>query len=122
MILPHESGNGSRSCSVVDPAITGDALFHCQQTVGKALKGFLYAEEKTLQKTHDLELRLQLALGIAPSLARWRFWRNYSHFIYPSEFRHPGKSPEPGLTYGESCIEITSRAIAAITILMERDG
>jgi predicted nucleotidyltransferase len=31
------------------PPITSDALFHCQQAVEKALKGFLAAKEKPLQ-------------------------------------------------------------------------
>jgi HEPN domain-containing protein len=35
------------------PPITSDALFHCQQAVEKALKGFLATKEKPLQKTHD---------------------------------------------------------------------
>ena len=31
------------------PPITSDALFHCQQAVEKALKGFLAAKERPLQ-------------------------------------------------------------------------
>jgi len=42
--------------------------------------------------------------------------------IYASEFRYPGESPEPDLATAEAGIEISSRAVAAITSLMERNG
>jgi hypothetical protein len=36
------------------PAIIGDALFHCQQAVEKALKGLLAWHDEPFRKTHDL--------------------------------------------------------------------
>lgn len=103
-----------------DPPITSDALFHCQQAVEKALKGFLAAQEKPLQKTHDLESLGQLVLGIAPSV-RDAVSGTYSLSIYASEFRYPGESLEPDLTTAEAGIEIASRAVDAITSLVERN-
>ena len=50
------------------PPITSDALFHCQQAVEKALKGFLAANEKPLKRIHDLESLGQLVLSVAPAL------------------------------------------------------
>jgi hypothetical protein len=50
------------------PPITGDSLFHCQQAVEKALKSFLAAHERRLQKTHDLEALSIQCLEIAPHL------------------------------------------------------
>jgi HEPN domain-containing protein len=100
------------------PPITSDALFHCQQAVEKALKGFLAAREKPLQKTHDLEMLGQLVLGIAPSL-RDVVSGAHSLSIYASEFRYPGESPEPDLATAEAGIEIASRAVAAIASSME---
>jgi HEPN domain-containing protein len=102
------------------PPITSDALFHCQQAVEKALKGFLAAREKPLQKTHDLEALGQLVLVFVPSL-RDVVSGTYSLSIYASEFRYPGESPEPDLMTAEAGIEIASRAVAAITSLMERN-
>jgi len=102
------------------PAITSDALFHCQQAVEKALKGFLAAKEKPLQRTHDLESLGQLVLSIAPSV-RDVVSGAYSLSIYASEFRYPGESPEPDLTTAETGIEIASRAVAAVASLLERD-
>ena len=103
------------------PPITSDALFHCQQAVEKALKGYLAAKEKPLQKTHDLESLGQLVLSIAPSV-RDVVSGAYSLSIYASEFRYPGESTEPDLKTAEAGIEIASRVVAAITSLMERNG
>jgi hypothetical protein len=38
----------------VEPAFVEDVLFHCQQTVEKALKAFLAWHDRPLRKTHDL--------------------------------------------------------------------
>lgn len=102
------------------PPITSDALFHCQQAVEKALKGFLAAKDRPLQKTHDLESLGQLVLSIAPSV-RDVVPVTYSLSIYASEFRYPGELPEPDLSTAEAGVEIAARAVAAMTSFMERD-
>ncbi len=38
-----------------NPPLSGDALFHCQQAVEKALKGFLTFHDRPFRKTHDLD-------------------------------------------------------------------
>ncbi len=38
----------------INPPILGDALFHCQQAVEKALKAFLTWHDRPFRKTHDL--------------------------------------------------------------------
>ena len=37
------------------PPLPGDALFHCQQSVEKALKCFLTFHDRPFRKTHDLD-------------------------------------------------------------------
>lgn len=37
-----------------DPPLIEDALFHCQQAVEKALKGFLTWHDRPFRKTHSL--------------------------------------------------------------------
>jgi len=37
-----------------DPPLLADALFHCQQAVEKALKGFLTWHDRPFRKVHDL--------------------------------------------------------------------
>ena len=38
-----------------DPPLIEDALFHCQQAVEKAMKGFLTSHQRPFRKTHDLD-------------------------------------------------------------------
>ena len=52
----------------VEPPLVEDAMFHCQQAVEKALKGFLTWHDQPFRKTHNLvELGMQCS-EIAPSL------------------------------------------------------
>ena len=50
------------------PPLSEDALFHCQQAVEKALKGYLSWHDEPFRKTHSLvELGVQCA-EISPDL------------------------------------------------------
>jgi HEPN domain-containing protein len=70
------------------------SLFHCQQAVEKALKGFLVYNEQPFRKTHALAplsdkcvlLDASLEGVVAPALDLTR---------YAVEFRYPGEAEEP---------------------------
>src|SRR5215210_5164815 len=47
------------------------ALYHCQQAVEKAVKGFLVFHDTRFTKTHDLGLLVQLATPHAEDFASW---------------------------------------------------
>ena len=47
------------------------AIYHCQQTAEKAVKGWLVYHDKSLEKTHDLRLLVTLASEIEPRFAEW---------------------------------------------------
>lgn len=51
-----------------DPPIQSDALFHCQQAVEKAMKGFLTAHDRAFHKTHDLDELAQSCRSLDPTL------------------------------------------------------
>jgi HEPN domain-containing protein len=76
------------------PPLLKQALFHCQQTVEKALKGFLVYHDQPFRKTHALVpisdkcVRLDPTLEnvVAPALDLTR---------YAIEFRYPGELEEP---------------------------
>ena len=53
---------------VAEPPLLSDALFHCQQAVEKALKGFLTWHDEPFRKTHNLVELGRLALE---SIHRW---------------------------------------------------
>jgi HEPN domain-containing protein len=73
-----------------DPPLLEDALFHCQQAVEKALKGFLTWHDQPFRKTHslielgvqcsELEIGLSELLRIAAKLTE-----------YATKYRYPGE-------------------------------
>jgi HEPN domain-containing protein len=83
------------------PPLVGDALFHCQQAVEKALKGFLTAHDVPFRKTHDLD-ELAIACGrIDPALEREVDpAREMTAFVW--RFRYPGETDEPSREEAEA--------------------
>ncbi len=77
-----------------DDAILDTAIFHCQQAVEKALKGFLVFHDQPLLKTHDLRLLIEQAIVVDQSLSDWE---NIALRVspYATLYRYPGESLEP---------------------------
>jgi len=79
------------------PPLSGDALFHCQQAVEKALKGFLTFHDRPFRKTHDLdELAMEcerLDDSLVGVLDRAR---DLTPFAW--RFRYPGDDEPPPAT------------------------
>jgi HEPN domain-containing protein len=75
------------------PPLLDDALYHCQQSAEKALKGFLAWHGRTFRKTHNLSELGQGALEVASDLTDIMH-RAASLTAYAWRFRYPGE-PEP---------------------------
>lgn len=56
----HDLASAQKLASGIDPYFD-TAIFHCQQSAEKALKGFLVFHDQPFEKTHDLERLLNLA-------------------------------------------------------------
>lgn len=76
------------------PPLIEDALFHCQQTAEKALKGFLTAHDRTFRKTHDLDELSRACEEIDPSL-RPVLDPARDLTVFAWEFRYPGGTSVP---------------------------
>lgn len=50
------------------PPLLGDALFHCQQTVEKALKALLVRHDQPFRRVHDLAELGRQCVELAPQL------------------------------------------------------
>ena len=95
------------------PPILGDALFHCQQAVEKALKAFLTWQDTPFPKTHDL-----VALGGACV----RFDATLEPLLrsaaplteYAWKFRYPGDVPEPTRQETDRAVALASQVVTAI--------
>ena len=70
------------------------AIYHCQQAVEKAVKGWLVYNDQSFEKTHDLRLLVTLASEVEPKFADWF---NIAEQIspYATAYRYPGEVLEP---------------------------
>jgi HEPN domain-containing protein len=78
-----------------EPEIYGDiAIYHCQQSAEKAVKGFLILHNQEFPRTHDIRLLIQLAIRINPS---FEYYQETSEILtpYATEFRYPSDVMQP---------------------------
>lgn len=95
------------------PPLIGDALFHCQQAVEKALKAFLTAHDAPFRKTHDLD-ELAIACGrINPDLQR-EVNPALELTTFAWAFRYPGESEEPSKEEAEEAMTLAKQVYEAV--------
>ena len=70
------------------------AIYHCQQCVEKAVKGWLVYHDQSFEKTHDLRLLVTLASEIEPKFIVW-FDVAEQVSPYATAYRYPGETLEP---------------------------
>jgi HEPN domain-containing protein len=88
-----------------EPEIYADvAIYHCQQSAEKALKGFLILHDQNFPRTHDVRLLLQLAIVIHPTLQQHQ---EASELLtpYATEFRYPSDVMQPTETELQEALE-----------------
>ena len=69
-------------------------IYHCQQCVEKAVKGWLVYHDQSFEKTHDLRLLVTLASEIEPKFVEW-FDVAEQVSPYAISYRYPGEVLEP---------------------------
>ena len=77
------------------PMILDIACFHCQQAVEKYLKAFLIFNNKTVIKTHSIELLIEFSGEIDSDFSDFDF-KNLDE--YAVEIRYPDSFLQPDLT------------------------
>ena len=70
------------------------AIYHCQQAVEKAIKGWLVYQDKSFGKTHDLRLLVSQAAEVDLQFAEW-FDIAVQVSPYATAYRYPGEILEP---------------------------
>jgi HEPN domain-containing protein len=79
----------------IEPEIYADiAIYHCQQSAEKAVKGFLILQNQEFPRTHDIRLLIQLAIRIDLNFENYQ---EISEILtpYATEFRYPSDVMEP---------------------------
>lgn len=95
------------------PPILDDAVFHCQQTVEKALKAYLAWHDQPFRKTHSLEELGEACLRLDPSL-RPLVDQAVPLTEYAWKFRYPGESEEPTRGEAEATLAVARAVCNAI--------
>ncbi len=70
------------------------AIYHCQQSVEKAVKGWLVYHDQSFEKTHDLRLLVTQASEVE---AKFKDWLDIAVQVapYATAYRYPGEVLEP---------------------------
>ena len=70
------------------------AIYHCQQTAEKVIKGWLVCHDLSFEKTHDLRLLVTMASEVEPKFTSW-FEVAEQVSPYATAYRYPGETLEP---------------------------
>ncbi len=87
-----------------DP-IADTAIYHTQQSAEKILKAFLCDRDKSIPKTHDVELLVELATDIENQFSQLI---EYAECLtpYATAFRYPGIELDPGIQDVKDAIQM----------------
>ncbi|MEW6776259.1 MAG: HEPN domain-containing protein [Bdellovibrionota bacterium] len=109
--------NDLRACEIdlgATPPLLEDTLFHCQQAVEKALKGFLAWHDRPSRKTHSLEEIGEQCLAIDDSLRPF-VDRAVPLTEYAWVFRYPGEPEPPKLEEAKAAFSLANEIYQAIS-------
>ena len=95
------------------PPLLEDVLFHCQQAVEKALKGFLTWHDNPFRKTHDLAVIGQQCVELDNSLESLSH-RAADLTVYAWFFRYPGGSEQPSEEEARHALALAQEVYDAI--------
>ncbi len=84
------------------------AIYHCQQTVEKAVKGWLVYNDQPFEKTHDLRLLVAQASEIDDGFADW-FDVADQVSPYATAYRYPGEILEPDMNEFNQAFQAASK-------------
>jgi HEPN domain-containing protein len=70
------------------------AIYHCQQTAEKVIKGWLVFHDRSFEKTHDLRLLVTMASEVE---SKFNSWFDVAEQVspYATAYRYPGETLEP---------------------------
>ncbi|MBI4585191.1 MAG: HEPN domain-containing protein [Planctomycetes bacterium] len=95
------------------PPLMSDAVFHCQQAVEKAFKGFLTWHDVPFRKTHDLGELGQQCLAKDASLTQL-CQQAERLTIFAWMFRYPGEPEEPTQEEAHAALNLSRSVFQAI--------
>ncbi len=102
------------------PGLLRIALFHCQQTVEKALKAFLVWHEQPFTKTHDLVPLGDQCVTLDPSLEE-AILLSLQLNQFAVRFRYPGEAVDPSLGEAKEWLSVAHSLLNAVLQRLPKD-
>jgi HEPN domain-containing protein len=103
------------------PPLLGDAAFHSQQAVEKALKAFLTRHDHSFRATHDIGELALACLKHEPSLEP--LLREAAPLTeYAWRFRYPGEVFEPARREVEDAYRLARRVVEEVAAAADANG
>ncbi len=96
------------------------AVYHCQQTAEKAIKAYLVFHDRKFEKTHDIEVLLQLAIPFNNDFSKWL---DAGDILTPyvAIYRYPGDIIEPTLEEFNEAYQSAERIYHFVKNLLPED-
>ena len=96
-----------------EPPLTADIVFHAQQAVEKAIKGFLSWHDRPFRKTHNLVEIGEAATAVDPALEP-ALRRAAPLTEYAWRFRYPGDLDEPPVEEAQEALAIARQVFKSL--------
>ncbi len=104
----------ARHAMIANEPFLDDAVYHCQQSIEKAMKAYLTWYDVPFRKTHSLEELGRLCLAIDQTLLIL-VDQAAPLSEYAWKFRYPGEEELPSLAETEEALAIAQAILDAIT-------
>jgi len=103
----------ARKLSEGDNPYLDTAIYHCHQAAEKAIKGFLVFHDKRFEKTHDLQVLINMATTIDPSIS---VLLDNGELLtpYATLYRYPGEILEPEIKEFNEAIKASESIYASV--------
>ena len=108
----HDLAAADKLVADSDPLLD-TAIYHCQQAAEKSIKGFLAFHDQPLEKTHNIETLLKLAVPYEAKFSRWLSIANRMT-EYTFAFRYPDVVMEPARAECEQAMENAANIYAFV--------
>ena len=91
------------------------AIYHCQQAAEKAVKGFLAFHDHRLERSHDIERLVELAVAYDESFNAWED-AAITLTPYATAYRYPGESSalEPSRAEFEEALKLAEELVTFV--------